>query len=227
MPGRKIPLTTDSFYHVYNRGVAKMRVFANETEYKRMTDLINYYRFVNLPCKYSAFLDFPSKRQQTIMDGLYSKSEVLVYVHVFVLMPNHFHFLLEQKKENGISKFMADVTNGLTKYINIKKDRVGPLFQGTFKSVLIETNEQFIHVSRYIHLNPYTDKLVNSIGELLLYPYSSLPNYCGKSHYDFVRTETVMSDFKDKNAYQTFVLNQRDYQRKIGLLKKLVLEKMS
>lgn len=69
-------------------------------------------------------------------------------------MPNHFHFLIEQTADKGIASHMQRFINSYAHYVNIKYKRVGPLFQGLFKGVLIESDEQFLHVSRYIHLNP-------------------------------------------------------------------------
>lgn len=69
-------------------------------------------------------------------------------------MPNHFHLLIKQTEQNGISEFVGKFSNSYTKYYNTKHNRVGALLQGQLKAVLIESGEQLIHVSRYIHLNP-------------------------------------------------------------------------
>lgn len=224
MPGRKIPLITGSTYHVFNRGVAKMPTFIQDRDYERLIQDINYYRFANVPLKYSQLQVLSSLQQEQIMKSLVEKDEKLVKILSFVLMPNHFHFLLEQLTENGISKFIANVTNSYTKFFNTKKSRVGPLFQGRFKAVLIETEEQLIHVHRYHHLNPYTDGIVGSFEELLHYQYSSLPAYIGKSHLDFVDSELILSRFEDIKTYTRFLHNQTDYQRRLAKIKKLLLE---
>lgn len=92
-------------------------------------------------------------------------------------MPNHFHLLLKQTKENGISKLVANFQNSYTRYFNLKNERVGPLFQGVFKALRVKTDEQLIHVSRYIHLNPYSSSVIKSFEELKRYPWSSVEEY--------------------------------------------------
>jgi len=77
-------------------------------------------------------------------------------------MPDHYHFLLKIIKDNSFSKFIGDVENSFTRYFNIKFDWKGPLWQNSFKAVEIRSNEQLLHVSRYIHLNPTTSRLVDS-----------------------------------------------------------------
>ena len=84
-------------------------------------------------------------------------------------MPNHFHLLLKQTIDNGISHFLSKFTNSYTKYFNTKYNRVGPVFQGVFKSVHIESDEQLMHLSRYIHLNPVVSAVVEK-QNLLSYP---------------------------------------------------------
>lgn len=225
MPGRKTPLIEGQFYHIFNRGVAKLPTFTNKKEYERALIIIDYYRFANTPLKLSKFLYLPLTTQKEILTKLKKDNDLFTRIHSFVLMFNHFPFTLEEIVPGGISKFMADFTNSYTRYINVKKDRNGALFQGSFKSVLIESEEQLLHLSRYHHLNPYTEGIVNPIQEILSYEYSSLIDFTGNQVHNFVYTELILSHFKSRNNYRKFVLNQRDYQRKLGMLKKLTLEK--
>ena len=122
---------------------------------------------------------------------------------------------------------MSDFTNSYTRYFNVKHDRVGPLFQGKFKSVFIETEEQLIHLSRYLHLNPYTSGLVKEENGLINYEFSSLSDYVDGSKHGFIDTSLVLSHFERTSDYWKFVLSQRDYQRKLGIIKKLAIEKVS
>ena len=225
MPGRKIPLVTGQLYHVFNRGVARLPTFTNESEYNRAMALINYYRFANVSLKYSNFNDLPLSQQQEILDNLKKQNDLLVKIHSFILMPNHFHFALEPVIEGGISRFISNFSNSYTKYVNTVQDRVGPLFQGKFKAVHIKSDSQLTHLSRYHHLNIYTDGVVTTIDQILNYSYSSMPNYLGGGLYDFVETELVLSHFKSREAYKIFVLNNKDYQRNLGKIRKLLHEK--
>lgn len=136
-------------------------------------------------------------------------------------MPNHFHFLLTQSTEEGISKFMGLIQNSYTKYFNLRKKRVGSLFQGQFKAKRVETNEQLLHLSRYIHLNPYSSFVVKTLEDLKEYPWSSLPNYLGINQNGFLKKSLVLDSFMDEKDYQRFVFNQADYQRELEKIKHL------
>ncbi|OGK17573.1 hypothetical protein A3D80_01615 [Candidatus Roizmanbacteria bacterium RIFCSPHIGHO2_02_FULL_40_13b] len=224
MPGRKTPLVTGSTYHIFNRGVAKMPTFTDGSEYERAIELVKYYRFENPPLKYSILVSLPRFDQNSIISSMKKNNQPLVRIISFVLMPNHFHFTLTQLVEGGISKFMSNFTNSFTRYVNTKKKRPGPLFQGTFKSVLIDTEEQLLHLSRYQHLNPFTNGVVDSFDDLINYPYSSLPHYLGIEYDDFVDTSSVLSSFKKSNGYRKFIENQKNYQRKLARIKKIFLD---
>ena len=136
-------------------------------------------------------------------------------------MPNHFHFLLRQKTDDGLSKFVGDLLNSYTKYFNIKNDRVGPLFQGRFRAVLIDNDEQLVHVSRYIHLNPLIANLVSDIES---YPWSSYRDYLGLGNNTFVKTAEILDLFKSKEDYKQFVLDQVDYARVLDQFKHKFLD---
>ena len=219
---RKTVLATNEIYHVYNRGVEKRPLFLTKWDYLRFLDLINYYRFTNCPIKYSYFKQMSIKDREETLGKLKVASEKLVDILAFCLMPNHIHFLLKQLQDNGISKFMAKITNSFSHYFNIKQERVGHLFQGNFKAVRIESDEQLTHVSRYIHLNPVTSYLMN-FDQLQAYEYSSYPEYVGKK-MRFCNTNLVLEYFKNKDEYKKFVKDQIDYQRQLDAIKHLILE---
>lgn len=143
-------------------------------------------------------------------------------IFAFCLMPNHFHLLLKQKEERGISKFMNIFQNSHVRYLNTKYDRKGPLFQSIFKAIRIETDEQFLHVVRYILLNPVTAYFIE-IEELINYPWSAFSEYF-TDEPAFVNKEEVLNFFKTKNDFRKFVFDQVDYQRKLDRIKHLALE---
>lgn len=222
MAKRKIVLATGETYHIYNRGVEKRQVFIRKREYLRFMDLIYYYRFENCPIKFSYFQKSSILERNNILLNLEKQSQKLVDILTFCLMPNHFHFLLRQGTENGISKFMAKVTNGYSHYFNIFHDRVGPLFQGKFQAVRIEDYEQLIHVDRYIHLNPVSSYIIEFSG-LENYPYSSYPEYIGIRN-GFANTQQVLSHFKNIETYKRFMKDQVGYARELESIKHLVNE---
>ncbi len=139
-------------------------------------------------------------------------------------MPNHFHLLIKQIKDNGILNSLSAFSNSYSKYFNLKHEQEGPVFQGRFQAVRIITNEQFLHVNRYIHLNPYTSSLIKSTKELLNYPYSSLKEYLNPNQKNICETATILDEFKSSLNYQNFILDNADYQKQLHQIKSLLLE---
>lgn len=224
MPGRNIPLVTGQIYHVVNRGIASQPIFLGKRDYDRALDAIFYYQNQHVPSRYSYFLRLPLKQRTEILTKLRQKREYLVEIVCFCLMPNHIHILLKQLQANGISNFMSNITNSFTRYFNTKNHRLGHLFQGKFKAVRIETEEQLIHVSRYIHLNPYTSYLLKGLEDLEKYPYSSMIEYMNPKGVEICNKEIITSQFKSRSNYRKFIFDQADYQRQIGDIKHLILE---
>lgn len=198
-------------------------MFSNKREYARALRTLNYYRFKNLPLKLSKFLVQPSEKQVSFIEQFAKQDNKQVSLTAYCLMPNHFHFLVKQTKENGISNFLSKFTNSYTKYFNTKHERVGPLVQGVFKAVHVETDEQLLHLSRYIHLNPVTSFLIKE-ADLETYVWSSYPEYLGLSKYTISDKEDVLGHFKNPKAYKDFVLNQVTYAQELDIIKHLTLE---
>lgn len=224
MPGREIVLANNEIYHIFNRGTAAMPIFLDKREYQRALETISYYQNSNPPMKYSRFLKKSVTERADLLDILRCQKNWLVDVVCYCLMPNHFHFLLRQRENNGISKFTGNFTNSYTRYFNTKEERIGPIVQGKFKSVRIETEEQLLHASRYIHLNPYTGYIVKTFQELENYPYSSFSEYTGGSQANLCSKEIILSQFKNQHAYKKFVFDNASYQRELHKIKHLILE---
>lgn len=222
MAHRKTLLATSEIYHIYNRGVEKRQIFVLKRDYLRMLDLIGYYRFADCPIKYSYFKEFSLEEKDSILINLERQSKKLVDIYAFCLMPNHIHLLLKQIADGGISKFMAKVTNGYSHYFNIRHERVGHLFQGNFRAVRIENDEQLLHVNRYIHLNPVTGYLIE-FKDLERYTFSSYQEYLSLKN-GICNTQEVLSSFKNIELYRKFTQNQVDYARKLENIKHLLLE---
>lgn len=142
----------------------------------------------------------------------------------YCLMPNHFHFLLRQEVDGGISKFLGLFQNSYTRYFNTKNDRVGQLFLDTFKNVLVEKEEQLLHLSRYIHLNPYSSKVVENLNDLYKYEWSSLGEYIGGSEDYICEKDMVLSSFKTKESYKKFVSDRAEFQRELKQIENLLIE---
>jgi len=224
MPSRPTPLVSQQIYHVFNRGIDGRITFSTKREYKRMINLINYYRHVNRTVSYSRFLELTDDIERDLVDKFSDNLEAVDIIS-FCLMPNHFHLLLKQLTENGIQKFLGDLQNSYTRYFNIKNKRKGQLFLGQFKAVLIESETQLLHVSRYIHLNPYSAEVVKSFEELLVYPWSSLPEYLTADKSGICQKSEILFPFKNNiEKYCQFLFDQKDYQRKLKSLDYLMLD---
>jgi putative transposase len=225
MPGRLVSLVNDEIYHVFNRGIAHLPTFLNTTDYERAFHTLIYYQNINPPIKYSTFIEQPAEDRTYVLNKLAKEKNISAEIICYCFMPNHFHLLLKQKQKNGISKFVGKFENSYTRYFNTKSERNGPIFQGRFKAVRIETDEQLLHVSRYIHLNPFTSSIVQKIEDLQKYIYSSYPEYLNIIHTNFFEKEPIVSHFNDINAYQIFIHNQANYQRELKRIRHLILEK--
>ena len=138
------------------------------------------------------------------------------------MMPTHFHFILKEIKKGGIKNFVRLTTNSYSKYFNIKYRRKGPLWEGPFKNVAIENDSQLLHLTRYIHLNPVTAKLVNKAVD---WEYSSYREYIGLTSEN--ERLCNFSEYIDINIpeYKKFVSKQIEYQRELALIKHLIFKK--
>lgn len=219
-----MPFVLDEVYHVFNRSVAHQPIFTQNRANQRFLDAINFYRFSNLQLKFSRFNQFSSVLKSEYLQKLESSHEKLVEILAFCLMPNHMHFLLRQVKDNGIPTFMKYLQNSYAKYVNTKTKRTGALFQNMFKGVRIESEEQLLHVARYIHLNPFTSFLLPTMIDLENYPWSSYGVYLEKRNYPFVKTDELRSVFKTTEKFREFMIDQSDYQRVLGQIKHLAFD---
>lgn len=222
MAGRQTPLVSGEYYHVFNRGVAKQHTFLTLQDYERAMLTLEYYRFTKPPLKLSKYKDLSREDRSRISEELSVDDNCLVDILSFVLMPNHFHFLLKQNIDGGISKYISQFTNSYTRYFNTRNNRVGPMFQGAFKAVQVESEEQLIHLSRYIHLNPYVSSIVSK-SELDKYLWSSLPAFLGIQK-SFVNQEQVTSLFSKRFNYHDFVFDHSDYARELERVKHLTID---
>ena len=210
-------------YHIFNRGVERRRIFTSSSEYQRFTNLLAYYRFDPVPTRFSQLHLQPATVQNALLHQLEKSREYGVSVLAYCLMPNHFHCIVRQEKPRGITRFVANISNGYTKYFNTKHDRVGPLLQGTFKAVHVETTEQLIHLSRYVHINPVVSFVISQ-EQLDLYEWSSLSQYVGKKQ-GICDTQWVKEWMKTSEGYRKFVYDQIAYAKELEKIKHLCLEK--
>lgn len=213
MPYRKIIFVNNNFYHVFNRGVEKRSIFSTNQDRNRFLETLFYYQFSGPKPKFSTYKRFKSQD--------FDKNPKIVEIICYCLMPNHFHLLLRQLNDGGIQEFIRKVSNSYTKYFNTKNDRVGHLFQGEFKAVAIQTDEQLIHVSRYIHLNPFVSNLVK---DLKYFNYSSYLDFIGERENILCKKEPVLGLFKTAKDYKGFVSDQETYGKELDQIKHLLID---
>ncbi|HCB22750.1 hypothetical protein A3B42_01190 [Candidatus Daviesbacteria bacterium RIFCSPLOWO2_01_FULL_38_10] len=224
MPYRKTLLVSGEIYHVFNRSVAHQPIFPSETYYQRGLEVLSYYNNLNPPIRFSHFARLPSSLKNQILESLNKDNQKLVKILAFCLMPNHIHFLLKEIREKGISTFMRKFQDSYAKYFNTRTKRSGSLFQSMFKAVRILTEEQLLHVTRYIHLNPVTAYILKDLNELSNYSWSSYPIYIGKQSSDIISTNEILGFFSSKDKFIKFTEDQIDYQRELDKIKHLLLE---
>lgn len=211
MPYRTTPLVNGQIYHVFNRGSEKRIIFESNRDRSRFLKSIRYYQLVDPKPSFSKFS--LSKKKDL-------ENKKIVELLCYCLMPNHFHLLIKQLEEGGISKFMSKFLNSYTKYFNTKHDRVGALMQGQFKAVLVDTDEQLIHLSRYIHLNPMVSFITK---DLKNYPWSSYKEYI-ENQEGFCAKDEVLGFFKSPAAYEQFILDQTAYGIQLALIKHKLID---
>jgi len=189
-----------------------------------MRNTARYYQVKNMAHRFSWFLELDKIKKDGFSKHFISISqgkEKLVQIIAYCLMPTHVHLVLKQLEENGISIFMGNILNSYSRYFNTKHKRKGPLWEGRFKNVLVDNDEQLLHLTRYIHLNPATAYLVDKPEDWTM---SSYKEYLLEANKDNRICE--YDDILDINtpSYKTFVEDRVSYQRELVSIKKLLLE---
>jgi len=219
MPRRNVLLISNEIYHVFNRSIAKTDIFFSKINLRRILETIDYYRYRHI-IRLSKFKSLPQKIKEEYMLR-FKNTEPLIEIYAYSIMPNHYHFLLKQIQNGGIAKFISTTQNSFAKYFNLKNNRDGSLFQNAFKAKRVNSEEELIHISRYIHLNPITACLIE-IEELTGSTFTSFPYYIHEEKHSVINTQLLLGIFQDAHAYKKFVFDQSDYQKKLGMIKNLI-----
>lgn len=196
---RKEIFINDNIYHIYNRGVEKRQIFMDNHDYFRFIHDLFEFNDMAPAGKYSEAKPPKVKR------------ELLVEILCFCLMPNHIHLILKQVANNGITIFMHKLGTGYTRYFNDKCERVGSLFQGTFKAKIVENDQYLLQLSKYIHLNPLElfDSEFKKNNTLSSEHIKFLNNYRWSSYQDYVGVKNFPSV-----TYRDFILNISEGKQK-------------
>ena len=215
----------NGYYHLYNRGVEKRLIFLDEQDYSVFLSYLKEYLLPkNEQELYKKLSDetTSSKEKDKILKLLrLNNFSTEIKLIAYCLMPNHFHFFIKQKNPNSIDKFMNSLCTRYTMYFNKKYKRVGSLYQGVYKAVLVDNEQQFLHLSRYIHKQALASQgqALRSYGE----QPSSYPEYLGLRKTEWVHPEEILSYFSKVNpslSYEEFVKQEDDFE----ILANLTLE---
>ncbi|MFH2136929.1 MAG: transposase [Candidatus Omnitrophota bacterium] len=218
MPARKEKIVNGEVHHVFSRSIAGYEIFREDLEYNRMKDLLWYYSTEKPSIRFSDFLEI--KNKENIRKKIKVSNDKIVDVLAFCFMPTHIHVVLKQLKEEGISIFMSRILNSYTRYFNVKTKRKGPLWESRFKNVAVQNDEQWHHLTRYLHLNPVTARLVDSPEN---WKYSSYEDFLQKESSQYISKQDDL-EYMEPNRYKDFVNSQIDYQRQLAIIKNLCLE---
>ena len=175
---RPVILTTNHYYHIYNKSIYGYQIFNSPKEYERMLHLMQFYQW-KMPLNFSRFIRCTLPKFSNFETAIKSLPVEIqrVTIVAYCLMPTHIHFLLRQNENNGIEHFMKDVQSAYSQFFNLRHNRKGPLWQGRFGNKIITSENQLTDTIDYIHFNPVKD-LKYSKAEL--WPYSSYNLYTSR-----------------------------------------------
>lgn len=220
---RKERLVIGETYHIFNKSIADFRIFNNDNDFCRIKNMLRYYQIEDMPLKFSQFMELEKVKEKGFNSNFIVVSqgrEKLVQIIAYCLMPTHLHLILKQLKENGISIFMGNLLNSYSRYFNTKHRRKGPLWEGKFKNVFVEADEQLLHLTRYIHLNPVTSYLVNKSED-----------WAASSYREYLKTnrDERICNYEDileiePSSYKQFVEDRTSYQRELEKIKKFLFK---
>ncbi len=178
-------------YHVYNRGVGKMNIFKDKQDFRVFLSRLRENIFPENKKGGSRHKNNKIYERKTLPNNSF-------HLICYCLMPNHFHFLIQQRGEIPVSKLISKVCTSYSMYFNKKYKRVGTIFQDTFKAVVIETNNQLLWVSCYIHENPRKAELVNNLEN---YKFSSYLEYSGIRDDLLCTKNIILEQFHSSKVY--------------------------
>jgi len=205
---RKTLFSVDEYYHVYNRGNSKQIIFHDKFDYERFIKLL----FIS------------NSKNNFVMRNIhkdifyFERGSLLVGIGSYCLMPNHFHLLLKEREEGGLSKFMQKLATSYSMYYNKKYNRTGGLFEGKFKAEHLAKDKYLKYIFSYIHLNPL--KLIDKnwkvckvknkekfLDFLKRYTYSSYLDYMGN-----IRPENIIINYE---SFPNYFPRRESFEREI------------
>ena len=216
---RKTNLVSGEIYHIYNRGVDKRDIFMEDEDRFRFIHDLFEFNDENAVSNLGLRLKIKKHKEVGLPYVVKKQGKILVEIFAYCLMDNHFHLLVRQKAEGGITEFMRKIGTGYTNYFNKKYDRNGALFQGKFKSVHLKDDSHLMYLPIYIHLNPldYGFKewregriydLKKAVEHLESYRWSSYLDYIGKKNFpSIIKKDFLLHRLGDEQSQKVEILN--------------------
>ncbi len=206
---RKTALALGEYYHIYNRGNSKQKIFKDENDYERFLGLL-------FACNSSESFKIDNLGKNSLYD--ISRGEQLVAIGAYCIMPNHFHLLITPIVEKGISLFMQKVTTAYVMYFNKKYQRTGGLFEGRFKAEHAHADEYLKYLFSYIHLNPvkliepkWKEQGIQNKSAVIIH----LERYAYSSHQDFLGVQRLENVILDRHLFPSYFPNKRSFHNEI------------
>jgi REP element-mobilizing transposase RayT len=212
---RKVPFANNEYYHVYNRGTEKRKIFLAESDYNRMLlsmRLMNDKKDGLVIAWRDYQKTYSTKNIKSFLRYYLRKEMPLVEIVCFSLLPNHYHLIIKQAHDRGIGEFMRRLGIGYTRYFNERYKRSGVLFQGGVKASHISSTARLQALSAYVNMNCE----IHGISSAENYRWSSFPEYLGKTRNGLCAKgmKVILNDFKSKEEYKVFMKdNAKEYKK--------------
>lgn len=204
MPYRKVPLSTGEIYHIYNKTLFETP-FLDDHFANRFLDLCFYYRSVSSNIPYSRIKELSLSNRDLLYEKIALEESFRVRIIALCLMPNHYHLVLYQNKNNGISQFMSYLVDSFTRHFNVANGKIGPIFIPNFCNKRIDSQEHFETVVNYVHINPVISGISQNLAQLFCYPYSSFKDYVRRNKNGLIDTTFLLGNNPTVSTRKKFI----------------------
>ena len=191
------------YYHIFNRGNNKQSIFLSDSDRSRfLLSALLFQSPLTIRNIDRLNVQHLMLHDVEIVEEVVSKR--FVELNCFTLMPNHFHLIVQERKEGGIAKYLQRLQIGYTKYFNIKNEKIGHHFQGHYKAVRISDNDQLLYLSTYVHRNPR--EILGWKNKEDSYPWSSFQDYVKNNRWGgLLKSDIVLGQFGKVEEYRNFM----------------------
>lgn len=234
---RNTKFVPGEYYHIYSRTILNVPEFKN---YQNADKLFKTFLLANSTNSGRAFDYLRNDRSPKLEKAIEiaKDGKRLVDILCYVIMPDHYHLLIKELKNSGITNFIRKCNISIAKYINIKNNRRGTLFESRFQSKHIDSNEYLLHLSVYIHLNPLDfisgrDWRENKLkdwpsikNKLIQYPWSSLRSFLNEDDKNPIISgeEIILSQFNSRNEYESFLREWAEEGFEVDKIKGMLID---